>query len=252
MERAIKYAYLSNVRGDFVINFQLTPHELKMTESVKIKTESITGNNKVDLYWTSGNVESFNFDMFIDRTQNSRVGASYSTESQRPKNINIFPSIVETSATIQGLNKLFANPVERDEFVISGYDPSPHFKQVDDENGVLRDLEQLKYFMRPDGMEKQKGIMLTEGGNFKGSFNAPNEDELIFNSPPILRFFYGSIWKEGYLSKLNYTLSVPNRELVPLRLQAKLVMTVHRSGTFTTLPSINEISTPAGNNYITA
>jgi hypothetical protein len=238
--RALKSAYLSNVEGSVIIDFQFSPSELDFSENSSVKVETLTGEYGADLFWTSSNMDSVTLKLFIDRTSESFVGTKTPDKEKTVKIPSWFPKPYETSAIVNAIKRQL-KPKEAGQIERSSYDPSPNFKQDEAKyNGVLTDLAKIQLFLRPEGYKSSLSGMLVNSKNYKGKLNIEESAGKRFSPPPIIRFFHGDLWVEGYATKFSYNLSVMNTQLVPQRLTGDLIIVVSRSGQFKSVGSSAE------------
>ena len=242
MDKALRYAYLANISNDFIIDFQFTPDTLVRTESSDVKTENSTGSFDPNLLWVSGLPESFSVHIFIDRTKGSFVGDKKFSPNVASKPFN-YPNPFESSVILGAIQRVLAGKKVMQDILPSAYDPAPHFAQTET-NGVLNDLERIKYFLRPKGYTSSAGSSIVTQQNFKDKVKISEHNNQLFIPPELVRFFYGDIWIEGYLNEFKYTLSCLNKNLVPERLEGDLTISVHNSGVLST-----QYSTPQNSGF---
>lgn len=241
-DRAIKRAYFSDLSGNHIIEFQFSPAELDFSEGGTYADRVSTGNYFTDLVWISGRPTKFRVQMFVDRTAESYFVSNY---NQDPfADLTRFPNRLPKYLDFDILNlvKGIANGNTSSGFVssfkkryegagndvdASTYSATPHFAQPLDKasQGVLRDLEALMYYVRPEGLTMAEATFKPDG-----SLNVKDVGQQRFTPPPMARFYFGSIWREGYIINVDYNLSVMNKELVPLRMDANIEFACTRWG----------------------
>ena len=236
--KASRKAYFSDVNGTLFIDFQFSPAELDMGESSVFKVENLTGKFGPNIMWSSGSIDPINLEIFIDRTQESFVGTKIPEEKKTIKTPGLYPNPLQTSAIVQAVRRMYLKRAKDTVIEQSSYDMSPGFEQSKTKyNGVLTDLANIQKFVRPEGYEESISGMLVPSYNYKGTFTVTESPIQRFTTPPVIRFFYGDIWLEGYISKFKYKLSVPNTNLIPQRLQGDITLIVHRGGQFKSISS---------------
>ena len=237
-DRATKKAYFTDLDGGHIFEFQFSPNELDFKEGGQYVDMVMTGNFFTDLIWISGVPNRFNLRVFIDRTQESYVVEDYNQDpfsaiirfpSARPRMSSYdATSMIMGLKQSSGLSTSFKKDYQGGGNSVdpSKYSSSPDFKQsqMDGASGVLKDLEALMYYVRP------KGLKLSEITIQQGQVSVKDFPTGRFVPPPMIRFYYGAMWREGYLINVDYNLSVMNNILVPRRLDANLTIACTRWG----------------------
>ena len=230
-DRATKKAYFSDLGGGHIIDFQFTPDELILSEGGRFADRITTGEHITDYIWLSGKPNKINLKMWVDRTQESVDFDSADTDPF--SDIKRFPRVNNPRFTnfdvvnlVRGISKDSLGGIFRKKgnFTANKIDPSiyvatPDFKQdlLSDNVGVYKDVEALLHFVRPLGF-KLGSATIGVGGVTKIS----DFKQARFTPPPIVRFFYGSSWMEGYIEEVKYSLTAMNKQLVPRRLEADI------------------------------
>lgn len=238
--RATKKAYFSDLDGGSILEFQFMPAELDFVEGGDFIERKKTGSYFTDMMWISGKASPFTLQFFIDRTQSSYVQG---TVNENPlSDVQRFPNRftkytnLDVVNMVKGMASSARNLLSKSresgksQLVASNYSATPHYNQNLDENvGVLKDLEALLFFVRPKGLKLAE---LTISTNTRGEQAVSVKDfqQSRFTPPPMVRFYYGSIWREGYITEVRYNLSVMNKLLVPQRLDANISMSCTRWG----------------------
>lgn len=239
-----KVAYLADVDGKNIIQFMFAPNTLGFSEGNNYYEEIKIGRTKPDVLWVSAQPQSFSFEIFIDRTaesagtnENLDIYADYKTTGFQAASQRFFPSLTQRLRTI--INKLHSSNytiMAEYEGQLSDLNIAPHYQQNLEENevkGVLPDLEKLLYYVRQKGA-KGSDLVVEDLGNIGEVSSAISQNitaDRLFVSPPKCRFYYGSIWKEGYIRNIQYQLLVPNAQLIPRRLVANIDFLITRGGT---------------------
>jgi len=236
VDRAVKKAYFSDLEGGHILEFQFSPSELDFSEGGQYADRVMTGNYFTDLIWISGRPTKFNVQLFIDRTQESYTVDNYNQDpfdsfkrfpnsNPRYGNFDIVNLIngIKNSNTSSGFATSFKKAGDKgaNEVQPSTYTASPHYKQSSfEENvGVIKDLEALMYYVRPKGFKLGEITIQTDG-----NVSVKDFEQGRFMPPPMVRFYYGSFWREGYITEVKYNLSVMNKLLVPRRMDATIEM----------------------------
>lgn len=263
VDRAKKYAYFCDSEGDNIVDFQFNPANLPLSEGQEYNDKVTTGSYEPDVLWVSAKTQRFNIDMFIDRTYESAGGNSVNDSFVPNKNpfqglTNLAFGTVEASATfnngnriVTGLRNAFRKENKEDaleaRFVKSDYRAGNNVNSGDfDANvGVLGELKKLLFYVGP------KDVNSIPRADVSNDFLTINANTKViqysgarkyFTPPPMVQFFYGNIWREGFIENIEYNLSVPNRDLVPQRLEATLQFLVVRGG-FLEAPQLSPVST---------
>jgi len=241
-DRAVKKAYFSDLSGGHIIEFQFSPHELDFSEGGNYADRVSTGNYFTDLIWISGRPNKFNVQLFIDRTQESYFVDNFNQDpfseisrfpNRNPKYLNFdivnLAKGIANGGTSSGFASSFKKKYDGDgnKVEASTYSASPHYRQTQfDENvGVLKDLEALMYYVRPEGLNLAEATFRSDG-----SVSIKDFSQQRFTPPPMVRFYFGAIWREGYITNVDYNLSVMNKQLVPKRLDATIEIACTRWG----------------------
>lgn len=235
-QRATKKAYITDINGGNVIDFQFTPETLELFEGGRFADRISLGEYHTDYIWISGKPNKLDLKMWVDRTMESTgIGSiidPFSDTARFPKvtnprftNFDIVNLVrsIKAGSTSSGFQSTFfkrtggktPNTVDP-----SVYAFNPEFPQDDVTNntkGVYQDVERLMYYVRPQGFKLSSGKIEQDG-----SIKLTDFSQTRFTPPPKARFFYGNLWCEGYIEEVKYTLSVMNRELVPKRLEADI------------------------------
>lgn len=249
-DRAVKKAYFSDLGGEHILEFQFSPHTLDFQEGGRYSNRVSTGNFFTDLVWISGEVNAFDLRMFIDRTQESYTVENadqdpYSSFRRFPNAKNPAPNLdivnlirgITNSNTSSGFANSFRKPSTSGANYVepSKYSASPQFKQTsfNDNVGVIADVEALMYYVRPKGLNLSEITISSDG-----SASVKDFEQGRFVPPPKCRFYFGNMWREGYIVNVKYNLSVMNKQLVPQRMDAELKMICTKWG------YLNDINTP--------
>lgn len=235
-ERAIKKAYFTDTLGGNLLEFQFSPASLDFEEAGRYSTRNPIGSFFTDMVWISGRPSQFNLRMFIDRTQESYVADTFNQDPfanvKRLPNINPAYSSLDIVNLINGINgsaffKGRKRNVEGNDITPSNYSASPHYSQSNtrEDIGVMNDVEALMYYVRPKGLKLSEIII-----DNTGIVNTVDFKEGRFTSPPKCRFYYGNMWREGYIVQVRYNLSAVNKSLVPRRMDATLRFSCTRWG----------------------
>jgi len=240
-----KIAYFCDEKGENMFQFMFAPHTLRFVESQEFNQRVLTGSDEADVLWVSGRPKSFPLNIFVDRTPESGGSNQHLDLWENKKSaFQLMPSfqqrirsiLAETKAAFKGRDTQF-------NFVPSDLNVSPHYEQnttANEKFGVGPDLERLLYFNRQKGATASS-VVVRNAQDINTNISQYNKKnpKLKFVAPPICRFFYGNIWREGYIDNVDYTLSAPNSELICRRLEATLDFIWVRGGT------LQETSTPA-------
>lgn len=262
--RANKKAFFSDLSGGHIVEFQFTPEEMKFTEGGKFIEKDMVGHYFNDSMWVSGKASPFDVRMFIDRTAESYMVDGDSDPFEQIKRhpnrfakygnldiVNFVRGIAKgrsSSAFIPDFNKKQVAQTKP-----SAYSSSPDFAQnPDNTKGVLPDLEALLYYVRPLGLDLSKQVSqdttsLHSSGDGKTevkTIKIKDFQQTRFTPPPKVRFFYGDIWREGYIEEVNYTLSILNRDMIPQRLDADIRMICSRWGYLSAIDTSKVSTTP--------
>ena len=234
IDRAVKRAYFSGLSGENILEFQFSPAELNFVEGGRYVDRIPTGSYFNQPAWVSGKASDFSLRMFIDRTQESYTAENYNEDpfqgvTRFPSRIPLVNSLdiaqlirgIVTGNTSSGFQSSFKKKHEgkHNEVAPSNYSASPHYRQsaFNEGAGVISDLESLLYFVRPKGLRLSE-LTIEEDGKI----NIEDFDVARFTPPPKVRFYQGSIWREGYMVEVAYNLSVMNKQLVPMRMDARI------------------------------
>ena len=234
--RARKKAYFSDLDGGHIVDFQFTPDELTFVEGGRFSDRIATGQYLTDYIWISGKPNSFNIKMWVDRTQESMVLGDQNTDpfsdvTRFPKkshprftNFDVVSLIrgINNSDTSSGFASTFAKKSDAktgNAIDPSKYSATPDFKQdiFSENKGVYYDVENLMYYVRPKGFSLAKGTVSNDG-----SIKISDYKQTRFTPPPMVRFYYGNLWSEGYIEEIKYSLTAMNKQLVPRRLEADI------------------------------
>lgn len=232
-DRAVKKAYFTALDGSHTLEFQFAPSELDFMEGGGFVDRLPTGSYFNELTWISGKPTNFRLRMFIDRTQESYIVEDY---NQDPfEQIRRFPNrtpMFNADNILNFIEGIKNALIPREQgleirLVPSNYSASPEFKQRSSGNnsGVIPDLEALLYYVRPKGLKLSEITIQKEG-----SIKMTDFEQGRFTPPPMIRFYFGNIWKEGYITEVNYNLSVMNKQLTPRRLDADIKIACTRWG----------------------
>jgi len=235
-DRAGRRAYFSDISGGHIIEFQFSPSELDFSEGGNFSRRQPTGSYFQELVWISGKTDPYDIRLFIDRTQESYTVDEYNKDpfasfkrfpnrNPRYNNAEVFSYI--TGIGIANTSSGFASSFRKkqdggaNEVQPSIYNATPHFKQTQfEENvGVIRDLESLLYYVRPKGLKISEATIQSDG-----TVDILDFPQSRFTPPPMVRFYYGEFWREGYITQVKYTLSAMNKLLVPRRMDATITM----------------------------
>lgn len=234
-DRATKKAYFSDMDGGHIVDFQFTPPELDFTEGGRFSDRVMTGQYLTDYIWISGKPSKFNLKLWVDRTQESMLPLNQDQDPfadivRFPKRtnprftnfdvVNLIRGIANNdtssgfASTFRKKNTSGANQV--DSTIYSG---TPDFSQdkYSPERGVYDDVERLMHYVRPLGFKLGNGSIGADG-----SVSIKDFAQSRFTPPPMVRFFYGNLWTEGYIEEVKYSLSMMSKTLVPRRLEADI------------------------------
>lgn len=244
-ERATAGAYLADLNGQNIVDFQFSPHELDFSEDSNIVDRMNVGHYYPELVWISGKLKTFNVKMFIDRSLESMVKDSQNNDPF--SDVKRFPDQNPRSDnSVDYSNGLkVANGGQADEIRVemTSFDVSPEYPKVtnNDEKGVYPELEKVLYYIRPKGLKIPSSSL-----SDKGILTVEDLEISRFTPPPVVRFFYGNLWKQGYLSKVSYTLSVVNKLLVPQRMEATLEFMIEAEGILNDISQSSTLSQGGG------
>lgn len=247
--RANKKAFFSDLSGGHIIEFQFTPEQVEFTEGGKFIDREQVGHYFNDSMWISGKESPFEVQLFIDRTAESYLVEGNSDPFEQIKR---HPNRFAKYANVDIVNfvKGIANGRSSSAFApIPGravgvrkpsvYSSSPDFAQnKENANGVLGDVEALMYFVRPKGLDLNKQVSQEQQELYRTpdsktevrTVHIQDFKQTRFTPPPKVRFYYGNIWREGYIEEVQYTLSILNSEMIPQRMDAKIQMRCSRWG----------------------
>ena len=234
-DRATKKAYFTDLDGNNVVDFQFTPEALNFSEGGRFADRISTGQYFTDYIWISGKPSKFSLNIWVDRTSESMSSGETNVDPfeelvRRPK--RLFPRLGDIKDDlIQGIknsagNSGFLSAILKKPFATEGnsidpsvYSATPDFSQsmYSETKGVYYDLEKLLYFVRPLGLSLGTAVTQTNG-----SLKISDYTQARFTPPPMVRFFYGNTWAEGYFEEVDYSLTVMNKLLVPRRLEADI------------------------------
>lgn len=256
--RALAKAYLSNIDGSVIVDFQFAPSELNFSEGSEVKTFNEVGQHDTDLLWVSGKPQQFMLDIFVDRTAESFDNSdkqAFDEWYNIRRFISWYPSLIPIlgaaspfgagvaavttagiakSLEVYGMFKKKGQVADPSDYP-SKYIANPEFMQTRGQGGeriigVNDDVQKILYFIRPTGYTETSGEQSGDDID-KGRFTVePTVQDAAFNPPPLCRFFYGNIWREGYIIDFNYNLSVPNNLLTPQRLMGQITIQILRGG----------------------
>lgn len=235
-ERATKKAYLTDLNGGNVIDFQFTPEELEFFEGGRFADRQSVGEYHTDYIWISGKPNKFNLKMWVDRTQEAFATGVVNVDpfadssrfpgvaNRKYTNFDLVNLVrgIRNGSTSSGFQSTFFKPkaTEGNSVDPSIYSFNPDFPQDVIQNnikGVYYDLERLLYYVRPQGFKLSSGTISTDG-----VVSLTNFSQTRFMPPPMVRFFYGNSWSEGYIEEVKYSLTAMNKQLVPRRLEADI------------------------------
>lgn len=229
-KRASKTTYLTDIPGNTVIQFQFSPHEISGAESGNFSERVRVGGHEPELIWISGTVRKMSIPFFIDRTEESVSQQRFNNRPLDPyiRFPNRFPRSSQDDALAYRQGVANGNGAkETPELERSNFDPNPNFRlfQNDTEIGVYRDLDLFLKFVRPAG----KGLTVAKFEQ-TGEFRILDTAEARFFPPPVVRFFHGNYWLQGYLARIEYRMSAMNGSLVPRRLEGTLDFLIEKDG----------------------
>lgn len=250
-ERATGRAYFTDLDGGNVIDFQFAPATLSMFEGSRYTDRISIGEYHTDFLWLSGKPNNFKLKFWVDRTQESmgvwtgedpfenmnnnrmRTNPRYSNFDALNMVRNMAKGEFGSSGFYTSLRKK-GDSKKGNPLVPSKYSVNPDFRQegYSEDIGVYGDLEKLLHFVRPKGF-KLASIKL----NIDGTMRLTDFEQSRFTPPPKIRFYYGNMWREGYIEQVSYQLSVMNKRLVPRRLEADITFICTRWGYLTGLSS---------------
>ena len=263
--RATKAAYFTELDGSHITPFQFTPNELDFKESGKYTDRLSTGEYFPDMVWISGSANDFKIRMFIDRTMESFVSSDINADpfssikklNSRYNDGNTLQILSLITAISNGNNPSgFLNDFRSagggkgNKVPMTSHSMSPDFKQnqISDGIGVIKDLENILYFVRPKGLRIDQQSTQSKISLYNPNPNGGVQTQLStvkyqdfqkkrFVPPPMARFYYGSFWREGYIKEVSYKLTCMNSELVPRRMDAEITFGCVRWGYLTELVS---------------
>lgn len=232
--RATKGAYLCDLQGGHIVDFQFSPETLEFNEGGRFNDRIITGRHDTDYIWISGQPTRQNIKMWVDRTLESntqldQTSDPYSSITKLPKSaipryadfdvVNFINGVKNGLVDLYSKARGIKDVTEQTSLEPSTYAVSPNFNQAtsNDSKGVFYDVELLAYFLRPEGYE------LAKATNTNGVISIDDVKQTRFIPPPKCRYFYGNYWAEGYIQEVEYKLSVMNDNLVPMRMEADIV-----------------------------
>jgi hypothetical protein len=220
-ERAIRSAFFSNESGTVIIDFQFTPVSIEFEKSTAYHSSNMNGFDEPDIGWISGVPSHFALDIFIDRTSES-LGEKYTEyEGETLQNTEFYYGYDKYNQS--GIIKEYIKSAKnaKANFKVSDYAVNAVFAKNAKYNetiGVFQDLANLLYFITPLGNDTLPVGDMTK----KGVVVLKNFKTAQFSPPPVILFFYGDFWKKGFLSRISYSLSAMNKNLIPRRLMANL------------------------------
>lgn len=234
-ERAKKKAYFSDLDGGHIVDFQFAPEELNLTEGGRFADRVTVGHYFTDYVWLSGKPNKLKLTMWIDRTQESMITGDLDVNPfedvlrfprrSRPRftNFDVVNLVrgIASGGTSSGFASTFKkkNTAGANQIDPTVHSATPDFNQsgYNESVGVYRDVEKLMYYVRPEGFELGTATFQNDG-----SVKISDFKQARFTPPPMCRFFYGSMWMEGYIEEVKYNLTVMNKQLVPRRLEAEI------------------------------
>lgn len=246
-DRATKKAYFTDLDGNHLVQFQFTPDTLEFIESGLYIDRIPIGKYFNNLTWISGKPNTFELRLFVDRTQESYLIENYNqspfdsvtrfpnqhSETRSLDILNLLAGI-KNSNTSSGFASNFRDQGEKtsNKVTPTSYNASPDYPQTafNEGTGVMPDIEALLYYVRPKGL-KLSEITIQRSGEVR----IDDFDMGRFIPPPMVRFYYGNLWREGYIVDVKYTLSVMNKLLVPRRLDAQIKIACTNWGYLTDL-----------------
>lgn len=228
-ERAKRRAFITNVDGSKIIDFQFTPTGFSGEETASYNVKNKTGVHDADMLWVSGNSHSLPIEIFIDRTEES-VGTGKQVDKFAPLDTNKTYFMYDAEQYVLAMRAVaegLYNGIPASRIVKTDYAVSPEFAQGDENtrnaNGVYPDLLNFLYFVRPKGyVSTDAKVSSYDVKTVRGFFKYKSRVAQKFVPPPMLRYFFGNIWVEGYASGFTYELSMVNKDLIPLRLTGTL------------------------------
>ena len=244
-DRATGRAFFSDLDGGNIIDFQFAPFTLDFEEGGQYEQRTQIGRHFTDAVWISGKPNMFNLNMFVDRTNESvpmdLYDMPYNTLRRFPERQYSQYNPLQAASLVRGMmrsdvlgdkdfkqSEYFANPAFAD-----GYDPA---------RGIYPDLERLLQFVRPVGVSVDNNTIRNSG-----EVNLEEFEEYRFVAPPMVRFYYGTHWRECYMTSVKYRLSAMNKELVPRRFEADISLIAIRWGYLENVTNFNDsISTDRG------
>jgi len=239
-----KNAYITNLDGSVIIDFQYSPHEMDRSTKSNIKTSTYTGSVDVDLYWVSGEPESVPIPFFIDRTKESMPYKGGTQAEVKPKTLDWLRPVYDNSALAQIIRGMVKSKTPSEKIPTSEYNATPHFKQNRD--SVLYDIEVFESFLRPEGYKQVPASVVVQSYEFRN--NTPDNNAVRFVPPQMIRFFYSGLWVEGYLENIDYKYSI-FMSGKPQRVEGTLTIAAHKKGTFEYVNTVDPAQAEL-NNYV--
>ena len=239
IQQATRKGFFADLSSNVLAEFQFNPTEITLPESSEVQSRTPTGREEPDLLWVKGAGRSFRVDLFIDRTAESKgrgLGNTTVNDYARPDSYYWGPGS-EVSQNVRAvgdrvdrtLNRLEKLNPPAPEFNMSDYNPSPHVNPDDDgfreDVGVYGEYQKFLRMKRSEGYENpDRRVAMLLGRDVK------------FAPPPLIVFFFGDLWVEGYVTELTPKFSVFTKELVPQRLELEVTMSVLASGILAPVP----------------
>jgi hypothetical protein len=245
-----RVAYLTDLEGNNIFEFMFAPNELEFTEENEFNERIMVGRVEPDVLWVSGKSKEFNLDIFVDRTAESYGSNKNLDMFQRTwiDGLSMFnPTLVQQMRTVVSKFKS-TKDTGLDKFQRSDLNIAPHYVQDEAKNktsGVLPDLDKLLYFVRQKGAPSSTITVtsINSRGDVSSSIALDNPAKAKkFIAPPKCRFFYGAIWREGYVKRIRYKFTAPNAQLIPQRLEVSITFLWMRGGVLaeTNAPAFTE------------
>jgi hypothetical protein len=235
-DRATGRAFLTDLQGGNIVDFQFAPFTLDFEEGGNYEQRTKIGHHFTDAVWISGQPSMFSLYMFVDRTNESVPMDIYDMPYSKVHTMN-HRKPQYNQLTLTNLARLIVKKEYKGEkdFKQSEHFPNPEFAQgYDPARGIYPDLEKLLYFVRPEGINMDNNTIRNSA-----EVSVQDFEMYRFTAPPMVRFHYGTLWRECYMTNVKYKLSAMNKELVPRRFEADIKLVTVRQGYLENVTNFN-------------